>query len=296
MPDDLSWTEQKLVEASIEASKRTRQTFLVLQLFSLLVAVGFFNFLPTWAVLRVEVASLAAAFAETCPDVSTRDLCIQGVALARGVKDQARIESAKKDAAEQGWNKERLASSASGMREHQAKFMQLQIPFTGMSIDPNGLGLVAALGLAILLVWLSLAIERERENLESVQTVISKHAAAMEVVDANQLFAAVGGARPWPLRWIGSVTPYAGFSIPLALCLTILWIDYDSRPAAYHYSERLTLFTLITEGALALLNTLLTAACIWGHHRASRAYQDLDASTNAPNDAAVTQPGASQAG
>lgn len=221
-------TSRDLLDASMDASDRARRVLLVMIVASVLSFVAFWNSRQnSWLAARIDCAEAAIRYREaqeapggtsqTTQDSNGKD-CAQNYDLTTAVEARA--------------FKETLQGV---LVEH---VMYIRIPFFGVVVDVNDLGIFAGFAFSIILLWFRFSLWQELNGLKALRSALHGSASEVrhyDVAAARQVLTVPPSSmakqdteRKGTERVVWKVAVYALMGLPAAVSCVIAWHDLET--------------------------------------------------------------------
>ncbi|HYV37397.1 MAG TPA: hypothetical protein VE988_16945 [Gemmataceae bacterium] len=280
---------EQFVRAAIDASQRSRRVLLFIQAFGILWALVLLNTCgEPWIENRIKVtldarllysAEPRPVFLIEQPGPPRQLVPALSAEDDVDTKAAAWVDSCMKDPriADQGISRDALLRAAAFILTHRYSSLDIEkrleayqrirddnamsvpVPLTGLRIDVNDFGIMAGLGLAILLAWFALSLSREFVNLDRLKD----NPQALAVVQAHTVFCTGGMERRSPvLKKLILALQVGGVAVPVLFFSLILVNDLRTANVAAYLGQGPVQLTLWTEAALFAVNLCLAGWCV----------------------------------
>ena len=297
-------TTAKGVKLTKEASDRGRRVLFVLQITCIVIFMAAWHEMPeSWTYARLRTAQASVWFLDcsleehpegvpekqfaTEMDKNRHDEChylaAQAVADPKGLGSSSKCERTSKAPfcpAEINHARDFLSTrllTPAEARKHLEnlhnsfveKTMNVSVPFLGITLDINDLGLLGGITFSLLLTWLLFSLRREAENL---QILFSK--ATDEVLPTVYQLLEMTQVLTIPVqrkgksrhivaasRFILERLEFLLFLTPCAVQFFVVWNDQTTLPLGVALNDRLALREFHWEEFLLVAMVILTAFC-----------------------------------
>jgi hypothetical protein len=264
---------REYLEAFIRASNRVRFVLIAIVLASILVFVGAWNsWEMSWQVSRISHLRTAVEYQLWRTDAS----------LPEDEEERARVTAALQFLKVRQMQSEEAIKALHGhyqryMVEHVAA---VGVPFLGIEMDVNDLGIFGGFGFTILLLWAAFSVYQVKKVLEISERGFER-LRARNTLDARIIYHAfamtqVFGAPPTTvtrhssrLRWLSRSL----FFLPFLVHLGVTAYDIWSADRAWSVNYAHTWAQFICEALWALLIGVLVFVCISGERDIDKIWQ-----------------------
>ena len=274
------------LDATSQASARTRTVVIVLVVSSVLTGVGILNSIPeNWPLYRVqESAKLNSDYVKEKLDVGSPDRAAyeriaDDLIIKEHVTEPDKMSKIRKDAEEkykrdEATYRQRLSDFyTEAVRAFVDTAHIVRVPFFGIAFDINDLGLLSGVAFFAVLAWFRVSLSREVENLKLSLAQAHKEGCLehfYHLLAMRQVFTAptkIGMPQSKRAANLSMLMPVFICSLPLQIYSVLFWTDYRTRRIGNELDPLRTRWLLYVEFGFLALVLGLTIWVVWKWYR-----------------------------
>jgi len=288
----------KKIEAAKQASDRGRQVLLVIQITCIVIFVAAWHEIGDgWTHVRLRTAQAAAWYLDCSADQHPESSAVnaQSIGTAKDKHDECHYlveqsqtaldilgcqRTAEKPFCPDELNRakslialarlsplearQRLESLQKSFIEHT---ITVSVPFFGVTLDVNDIGLLGGITFLLVLIWLLFSLKREAENVGAVfrGKTGEELSGVYQLLDMAQVLTIPPRRklkRNWLVRWFWICLERILFFPPLIVQCFVVWDDYRTLPRAQVLNPELAQSEFWWETGLLIAVFIVTLLCL----------------------------------